>query len=407
MNVQIVSGAAKVYDGTTAYAGGSYSYTATGSKNILGTANYFLDEKNVGNRQLSATGLYSDQQGYLISLKPATSLIAVTKKSLTITANNASKTYGDANPGLSATINGFVNGENLATSGVTGVASASTPATQSSGVGSYSITAGIGSLTASNYDFSNFVDGTLSIGKAHLTVTASNASKTYGDANPPLSATVSGFVNGQSLATSGVSGVASSSTSATQTSGVGSYAITAGIGSLTASNYDFTNFVDGTLNIGKAHLTVTASNASKTYGDANPPLSATLSGFVNGENLATSGVNGLASASTSATQSSGVGSYSITAGVGSLTASNYDVSNFVDGTLNIGKAHLTVTANNASKTYGDANPTLSATVSGFVSGQSLATSGVTGVASTSTAATQSSGVGSYAITAGVGSLTAS
>ena len=293
VNVQVVSGAAKVYDGTTAYAGGSYSYTATGSKNILGTASYFLDEKNVGNRQLSATGLYSDQQGYLISLKPATSLIAVTKKSLTITANNASKTYGDANPGLSATVSGFVNGQSLATSGVTGAGSANTSATQPSGVGSYSITAGVGSLAASNYDFSNFVDGTLSIGKAHLTVTASNASKTYGDANPTLSATVSGFVNGQSLATSGVTGAGSASTAATQSSGVGSYSITAGIGSLTASNYDFTNFVDGTLSIEKRALSISANNANKIAGEPNPLFSYTVSadgvggsrGLVNGDRL--------------------------------------------------------------------------------------------------------------------------
>ena len=213
-------------------------------------------------------------------------------------------------------------------------------------------------MSASNYDFSNFVDGALSISKASLTVRANNASKTYGDANPTLSATLSGFVNGENLATSGVSGAASLSTSATQISGVGSYTISASIGSLSASNYDFSNFVDGSLSVSKAPLTVRANNANKIYGDANPTLSATLSGFVNGENLVSSGVSGAASLSTSATSSSGVGSYTISAGIGSLSASNYDFSNFVDGALSIGQRPITIVANQASKTYGDPNPLL-------------------------------------------------
>ena len=140
----------------------------------------------MGNHVLSVAGLYSDQQGYLITVKSATSLVAVTKRPLTVSANNASKTYGDANPTLSATLSGFVNGENLASSGVSGAASLSTSATQASGVGSYTISAGIGSLSASNYDFSNFVDGALSIGQRPITIVANQASKTYGDPNPLL-----------------------------------------------------------------------------------------------------------------------------------------------------------------------------------------------------------------------------
>jgi len=137
------------------------------------------------------------------------------------------------------------------------------------------------------------VDGTLSIGKAHLTVTANNASKTYGDANPGVSATVSGFVNGENLATSGVTGAGSTSTAASQTIGVGSYSITAGIGSLTASNYDFSNFVDGTLSIEKRALSISANNANKIAGEPNPLFSYTVSadgvgggrGLVNGDRL--------------------------------------------------------------------------------------------------------------------------
>ena len=76
----------------------------------------------------------------------------------------------------------------------------STTATTATAVGNATITAGVGTLSASNYDFSNLVNGTLTINKAPLTVTANNAIKTYGDANPTLSATVSGFVNGETAA---------------------------------------------------------------------------------------------------------------------------------------------------------------------------------------------------------------
>src|SRR5262249_24824904 len=143
-----------------------------------------------------------------------------------------------------------------------------------------------------NYSFS-FVNGTLTVGKAHLTVTADNQSRLYGDANPSLTATLSGFKNGEVLATSGVTGTASCTTSATATSSVvGSpYPITCTQGTLTAANYDFT-FVNGQLTINKAHLTVTAENASREYGDANPSFSAGYAGFKNSETLASSGVTG-------------------------------------------------------------------------------------------------------------------
>ena len=70
---------------------------------------------------------------------------------LTVTANNQSIVYGGALPSLTYTIAGFVNNDN--SSAVSGAASVTTTATASSGVGSYAITAALGSLTAANYTF--------------------------------------------------------------------------------------------------------------------------------------------------------------------------------------------------------------------------------------------------------------
>ena len=77
--------------------------------------------------------------------------------------------------------------------------------TAASPVGSYTIMAAQGTLTAQNYTFS-FATGTLGITPATLVVTAADASRTYGDADPAFTVNYSGFVNGQTLAGSGVSG---------------------------------------------------------------------------------------------------------------------------------------------------------------------------------------------------------
>ena len=102
------------------------------------------------------------------------------------------------------------------------------------------------------------------------------------------------------MATSGVTGAPSLTTTATAASAVGTYAITAAQGSLASSNYTFT-FVNGTLTVTKATITVTADNKSRGYGDANPAFTASYSGFKNGDVLATSGITGSPSVTTTAT----------------------------------------------------------------------------------------------------------
>ena len=54
-------------------------------------------------------------------------------------------------------------------------------------------------LTSTNYTIS-YVSGTLSVTPAGLTVTADPQTKAYGAANPPLTVSYSGFVNGDTVA---------------------------------------------------------------------------------------------------------------------------------------------------------------------------------------------------------------
>src|SRR5206468_2463147 len=212
--------------------------------------------------------------------------------------------------------------------------------------------------------------GTLPGDRAVLTVTADNKSRAYGDVNPALTASYTGFKNGETLATSGVTGAPSLTTAATATSAPGTYTIAAALGTLAATNYSFT-LVNGTLTVDKATLTVTAVDASRGYGDPNPAFTASYTGFKNGENLATGGVTGSPSLTTAATATSPAGSFAIAAGSGTLASGNYTFT-FASGTLTINKATLTVTADSTSRGYGDANPALTASYAGFRNGENLA-----------------------------------
>jgi hypothetical protein len=92
-----------------------------------------------------------------------TQTITVTKAVLTVTANDASRVYGVANPTFTDVITGFVNGDTQSV--VSGTPSNSTTATVSSQVGTYPIAPAQGTLSAANYTF-QFGNGTLTITQA-------------------------------------------------------------------------------------------------------------------------------------------------------------------------------------------------------------------------------------------------
>jgi hypothetical protein len=239
-----------------------------------------------------------------------------------------------------------------------------------------------------------------------ITVTADDQSRLYGQANPTLTYSLSGFVDGDTSAI--LTGAPTISTAATTTTGIGTYTITSALNTLANSlGYALTT-ANGTLTIGRAHLTVTADNKSMTYGGGNPSFTDTITGFVNGENSGV--VSGSASLTTNATTSGngsynvGSGTWTITAAANNLAAANYDFA-YANGTLTVGKAILTATADNQSRLYGAANPAFTETVTGYVNGDTSAV--LTGSATGSSTATNTTGVGNYVITGSTGTLGAS
>ena len=282
---------------------------------------------------------------------------SVTKATLTVTAINKSKIYGASEPILDYTITGTLfNGD--ASSVVTGI-TLSTATGASATFGTHIITAAGGS--ADNYDV-NHVNGTLTVSKAAaLTVTVNDKSKVYGEIDPVLDYISSGDLY-YSDTYSVISGVSlSTETDASATFGTHSITATGG----TADNYEV-NVVNGTLTVSKATLTAVADNKSKIYGETNPTLTITYEGFKYSdqvESLTTPPV-----ASTSATTDSNAGTYAINLTEGS--DNNYTINN-TEGILSVEKAVLNVSVENKSRIYGNDNPELTVSYSGFLNGDDV------------------------------------
>jgi hypothetical protein len=272
---------------------------------------------SVGNNQtLHVDFTPTDAANYTTASKDVS--IDVRQATLTIKVVDTSKIYGSPNPAFTVSYSGFVNGEGPSNLG--GALAFITSATQSSGAGAYAVTPS--GLTSSSYAI-NFVDGTLLVKKASLTVVADDKSKTYGSPNPAFTASYSGFVLGETPAA--LSGALSFLTAATNASDAGVYPVTPN--GLSSANYTI-NFVAGSLTINKAALTVTADNKVKIVGAINPAFTASYSGFVLGQTPSVLG--GTLVFATPATVASGVGSYTVTPS--GLTSPNYTIT-FVDGTL--------------------------------------------------------------------------
>ena len=254
--------------------------------------------------------------------------INVTKAALTITADNKARPVNTANPTLTYTPTGFVNGDTASV--LSGSPNLSTTATQSSPAGDYPITITQGTLTAADYAFT-FVNGTLSIGKVAPVINWSNPAN---------------IVYGTGLSGTQLNATATDPNTNASVAGTFTYAPAAGAVlhagnnqtlAVTFSPSDTTNYITPpqktvTINVSKATLTITADNKGKIVGDPNPPLTFTPTGFVNGDSASV--LTGTPSLSTTATTGSPVGTYPITITQGTLAAADYTFT-FVNGTLSV------------------------------------------------------------------------
>ena len=147
-------------------------------------------------------------------------------------------------------------------------------------------------------------------------------------------------------------------------------------------------------------LTITANDKSKAYGAAVPTLTVSYAGFVNGDDETK--LTTPPTVTTTATAASHVAGnpYSVTAA--GAVDSDYTIS-YVAGSLMVTPVPLKITADDKSKAYGAALPSLTASYDGFVNGDTSATLSLAGnapptIVTTATAASHVAG-SPYAITA--------
>ncbi len=208
--------------------------------------------------------------------------LQITRRPITVTADDKTKTYGDSDPSLTyqVTSGSLASGDSF-----TGAL------TRDPGqdVGGYAIRRGTLAISdgngGANYDLT-FVTGTLTITKATLSVNADDKTKTYGDPDPSPTYTLSGFKFGENATTAGVSGAPSCSYGS-HSQNVGTYTdvITCAPGTLAAANYTFATGDKGDLQITKATLTVTADDKIMTLNDSLPTFTGTVTGVKNGDNI--------------------------------------------------------------------------------------------------------------------------
>jgi hypothetical protein len=305
---------------------------------------------------------------------PATSVtqtFTITPAALTITATNETKVYGQTNPYLAVSYSGFIAGDD--STRLSPQPTTTTTATKASAVGSYPIT--VSNAADNNYTIT-YKGGTLTITPAPLTITADNQTKFVGTANPRLTITYSGFAGNDSK--SSLTTQPTISTTATASSQIGSYPIT--VSGAADNNYTIT-YQSGTLTV--TPLLVLNPFPPKTYGDPDFNPNAT------GSNITySSGNDGVATIVSGNIHITGAGSSVI-------TASSGDVS--VQQTLTINKAPLAITANDQTRPYGQANPTLTLSYDKFVYSDNASNS-LSTQATVTTAATNTSDVGTYPIT---------
>ena len=144
--------------------------------------------------------------------------------------------------------------------------------------------------------------------------------------------------SGQLSAAAGIAGTFTYSPAAGTVLSAGSHTLT-----VRFTPHDAAHYASSTgsrlVTVAPAPLTITARNASKPFGQPLPAFTSTLSGFVNGDTMASLG--GALRSATPATASSAVGSYAIVPS--GVSSPNYSIT-FVNGTLSVVKAATVVTA---------------------------------------------------------------
>jgi uncharacterized repeat protein (TIGR01451 family) len=201
-----------------------------------------------------------------VTFKPSsgTAALSVARAPASVTPDAKSKIYGDSDPALTGTLVGFLAADNV-TATYDRAAGETVP-------GPYEITATLSPAAAlSNYDITYNTAG-LTITPRAASVTPNAASKIYGDLDPALTGTLTGFLPAD--------GVTATYARAVGETVPGPYQITATLSPTgVLSNYNIT-YNTASFTITPRAASATPNAASKIYGDIDPVLTGMLTGFL-------------------------------------------------------------------------------------------------------------------------------
>ncbi|NTS43252.1 MBG-2 domain-containing protein, partial [Flavisolibacter sp. BT320] len=302
-------------------------------------------------------GNYNSQNIVLTSSSAATVNVVttssgniVTPATLTYAANAATKVYGEANPPLSGSITGFVNGQTQATA-TTGTLAFTSATIATSIVGNYAINGSGLTANNGNYTFVQAGDNATALTITQRSLNFTGA-KVY-DGTATFAATqldLGNIVNSDAVTLTGNATV-SSQNAATYTNFVANNLVSSN------SNYIVTG---GTvsLSISQATPTIILTPGTYTYnGSAQGPNDATNTGTGTTYTFSYVGVNGT-NYTASSTAPTNAGYYTVTATVAASADGNFKSNNSTAVPFTINTRRVVITADAKSKTYGEADPAL-------------------------------------------------
>lgn len=438
LTITNLSASDKLYDGlSTVTVSGTLAYSGlenSESFSVTGTVSWAFPNATVeNNKTLTRTGNYSAPSANYTVTQPSLTA-SITTRSLTITANDVNKAYGDVltdGSGSTAfTSSGLQNSEAIGSVTISygnGALAGDAVGTYTSQVTPSAATGG--TFTASNYSIS-YVAGNIivsSVPTLNPVTLTSALSTTYGSASSGVSFVASGSNLSTNITVTAQSGYQVSNDNAsfvssvsvangtmvyvqfTATQSVGTYnnATAVVLSSTGATSVNVTISSSGNIVTAKA-LTISGISISNKVYDGN--ATATISGIaaysdlVNGESFAVSGTPSAVFNNKNAGTTKPISVSGYTA-----PSSNYSITQPTGLTADITVKALTVTSPAVTtKTYdGNTNATITGTLSGVESGDVVTLTGTgtfasanvgTGISVTSTSTLGGADAGNYSLT---------
>ena len=287
---------------------GAYSYSAGSSTACSVEAATGALTITSGTGTCSITATRAADTNYNASAVSNAVTVSINKATASAMPNPATKVYGTTDPAFTGTLSGFLAADNV-------TASYSRVAGETVAGGPYTISAtlspaGVLSNYIITYNTANFT-----ITQAPASVMPNAATKLYGSSDPTFTGVLAGF-----LPADNVTAVY------TRTPGIhvngGPYVISATLSPAgVLSNYSITyNTASFTIQAEPLAVTVSPSSYTRAVGTANPTFTGTVTGMVNND-LNTG--NLVITYSTTATASSPIASYPVTATLSGAAAASY------------------------------------------------------------------------------------